>query len=271
MPGWLRWPRLWYATPTFVLFIALQAPDWRFTSRVGIALSVWAVMGLALDIWITRHRQECSSATRGHIRRLINATGIFGLGFGLIATLCAFAFFRPGVENSGSVVTTALNKALDWLGVLLPALDKFHRELIEMGRFSYAAYFGSIVVLIVVMWLPSFFLFYRTFANMPPAEFAKVAEGSPGLRKPPYGAAHRMDAWLRLMLGVVLLAAGLWLFARVLPRDAAFGRTYLILGITGTAINILVYIFHNYRRFLATLQPDGLLPYGREAKPDGSG
>src|SRR5262249_25082106 len=130
------------------------------------------------------------------------------------------------------------------------------------------AYLGSFFVLVVVIWLPSFCLFYRAMATMPSTEFANLAEGSPGLRKPPYGAQHRRGAWWRLVLGGALLVAGLLLFGRNLPMDAMdpsgarFSGSYFTLGVAGLAVNIIVYILHNYRRFLSTLQSDGFLPAG---------
>src|SRR5690349_1379737 len=108
MSDWLRWPRLWYATPTFVLFVALQAPDWRLTGRLCVALVVWAAAGVALDVWMTRHRQPTASATQQHMRRLINWHAILFV-LGLAASLYSHVF-GIAADSTAGMVATALNK-----------------------------------------------------------------------------------------------------------------------------------------------------------------
>jgi hypothetical protein len=269
MSDWLRWPRLWYATPTFVLFVALQAPDWRLTGRVAIALVVWAAAGVALDVWMTRHQQQRGTTPqKKDIIRLINVTAIVGFVLGFPAGLYAHVF-GTGPDSAGTV-TAALNKAFEGLGVLLPALDVFHRELLENGRFGYAAYLGSFYMLVVILWLAGFFLFYCTVANMPPVAFARLMEANSLFAKPPYGPNKRRLAWLRLVGMTVVLVGIIVLFGRVLPMDAvhpgksgvSLGGAYVMLAFAGPGINMLVYIVSNYRRFLSTLQPTGFLPSG---------
>jgi hypothetical protein len=258
---WLRWPRLWYATPTFVLFIALQAPDWRFTARVWIALVVWAIAGVGIDVWMTRHQRDHPSQKKD-VDRLINSA----MAFGFALALCAIVL-RPAADSVGhGAIATGLNVALEGLGVLLPSLDIFHRELLEMGRFNYAAYLGSFFVLVVVTWVPGFFLFYRAFASLSPADFAKAVAAKKDYGSPPYGGSQKLMALGGLSLMAVLLPGMLLLFGRVLPIDAqsgvGVGQAYLVLSWAGWIVNLCLYVFHSCRRFLATMQPSGYLPAG---------
>lgn len=262
MSDWLRWPRLWYATPTFMLFIALQAPHWRFTGRVYVALLVWSLLGMAIDAWMTKyqHRPRATSQSQD-IRRLLNGGAIFGF----ILAICALAF-RPALDSVGHVASAApLNAVLERSGILLPALDIFHHELVEKGRSDYAAYLGGFFVLVVVTWLVGFFLFYRAMAGLPPAEFAKAVAAKKNYGKGPYGERQQTLALRGLRLMAALLPIALLMFGRVFPVDASHsvqaGRAYIALGIFGWAINILIHIFHSCRRFLSTLE-GGLLPGG---------
>jgi hypothetical protein len=271
MSDWLRWPRLWYATPTFVLFIALQAPDWRFTGRVYAALLVWAMLGVAIDVWMTRHQRQPPAASRQQdIRRLMNGGAVVGFILGI----CGLAFqpATTSAANGAWVLATGdmsssmvLNMALVRLGILLPGLDIFHRQLLEMGRFDYAAYLGSFFVLVVVTWVVGYFLFYRVFAGLASSEFAKAVAAKKNYGRGPYGETQQKLALKGLRLTAVLLPIMLLLFGRVLPIDASHsvqaGRAYIALGIFGWAINILIYFFHSCRRFLSTLN-GGLLPGG---------
>lgn len=271
MSDWLRWPRLWYATPTFTLFIALQAPHWRFTGRVYVALSAWAILGLAIDVWMTRHqRQPRVASQRQDIRRLING----GVIFGFVLGVCGLVFqpAQTSAANGAWVLATGdasssmvLNVALVRLGILLPGLDVFHHELLEMGLLNSAAYFGSFFVVVVATWVAGFFLFYRALAGLAPSEFAKGVAAKKNYGRGPYGERQQKLALKGLRLTAVLLPAVLLLFGRVIPIDASHsaqtGRAYIMLGIVGWVVNILIYFFHSCRRFLSTLE-GGFLPGG---------
>jgi hypothetical protein len=265
MSDWLRWPRLWYATPTFVLFIALQAPHWRFTGRVYVALLVWSLMGVTIDVWMTRHQRQPGVASRRQDVRLLNNGGVI---FGFILGLSAF-WFRPVPDSVGYIASaTALNAALEQLGILLPALDIFHHELLESGQYDYAAYVGSFFVVVVATWLPGFFLLYLAMVRLSPAEFASTFAAKKSYGTGPYGDRQQKLALKGLRLAAAFVPVMLLLFGRVLPTDLSHpaqsgldeGKTYILLGWAGWVVNIFIYGFHSCRRFLSTLQPAGLLP-----------
>jgi hypothetical protein len=261
---WLRWPRLWYATPTFVLFIALQAPHWRFTGRVYIALLIWTLMGVAIDSGMNSYRwQPGPTFRRKDISWLMNG----GAAFGIILGFCGLVF-RPPPDSVGHLSSApVLNEALEQLGIFLPALDIFHRELLESGQLDYAAYLGSFFVLVVVTWLAGFFLLYRAFACLPQTEFAEGIAAKKSYGRGPYGESQQKLALRSLKLTAALLPVTLLMFGRVIPMDASHPaqsgvsivRTYLVLGAAGWVINIFIYAFHSCRRFLSTLLPGGLL------------
>lgn len=273
MAGWLRWPRLWYATPTFALFIALQAPDWRFTGRVYLALLVWSLAGVATDTWMTGYQRKPGAETqRRDVNRHLNRGVIFGVTLGICALV-----FRPRLDSVGHVAfAPVLNAALDWIGILLPVLDSFHHELLRMGRFDYAAYLGSFFMLLVVIWLVEFFLFYCSFARLSQIEFAKGVAAKKNYGTPPYGPKQRGLASAGMMLYAVLLPGALLLFGRILPADASHPaqsdlsilQTYVGLGLFGWLVNFLVFAFHTCRRFLSTLQPSGLLVAEEDTVPN---
>lgn len=263
MPDWLGWPRLWYATPTFVLFIALQAPDWRFTGRVWVALVVWSLAGVAIDVRMTRYaRQDGATFQQRDINRLLSGGVIFSFVLGIGALM-----FRPALNSVGHMsLAPPLNASLDRLAILLPGLDSFHHELLAKGQSDYAAYLGSFFVLIVAAWVAQLLLLYRAMVRLSQSEFAKALAAKKGFGVPPYGPRQRTWAWAGLMFCPALLTVALLFLDRIILADAApaqpgtsIGQAFFMLGLAGWMANLFIYGFHGWRRFLSTLRPGGLL------------
>jgi hypothetical protein len=259
--GWLRWPSVWYATPTFGMFIALQAPYWKYSGRVFFALGVWLVAGIAVDIWMTSlSRQPHLTPQRDRINQIL-AWGPF-LGFTL--GICAW-MLRPVIGRFlAGRSPPDLDTALTQVAVILPGLDFHYFELVKSGHADLFAYVGSFYVLFVVVWLSGYLLIYRAMMLRSAAEFAMAVAAKKNYGQPPYGSAQRKLASKALLIAIAFDLCALLPFAsdfliRHSPRYPAFsemltnGSGFIYLGVIPTGAYFALWLFHGARQFLSTL------------------
>jgi len=160
MIAWLRWPTIWYSTPTFLAFVWAQNV-WLDPARPMLAAYLfWGALGVMLDVWATRrHRRAPPETGRRRFAAPLN-----WLLLPFIVLWLGGVSLRPvpdaGLEFNGVEPSTFLI-----VSQLLPGIGVTAEPLVRRGLVQVAAHFAMFQLAVVICWSIAWLVLLRMLTS----------------------------------------------------------------------------------------------------------
>ncbi|MBM3645232.1 MAG: hypothetical protein FJX02_12930 [Alphaproteobacteria bacterium] len=144
----LRWPTIWYSTPTLLAFVWAQNV-WLDPARPMLAAYLfWGALGVMLDVWATRrHRRAPPAADAKRFGRLSN--------WALVPVAMVWLgglFTHPDPTPSDWLIDLDA-MALPGVSALLPGLVGTRDLIADQGYPQVALHFSNFQVASVLVWV----------------------------------------------------------------------------------------------------------------------